>query len=52
MMETKIFMYIRLNYSDKNNHAEIIPVAKESIDHPVSVACESLASDKLHLILF
>ena len=33
MMKTKTFMYFLLNYSDKSNLIELIPVAVKNTDH-------------------
>ena len=50
-METLIFMYFWLNYSDEN-HIERIPVAVKNIDHLFNLASEIIEADKLHLFLF
>ena len=49
-METLIFMYFWLNYSDEN-HIERIPVAVKNIDHPLNLASEIIEADRLHLFL-
>ena len=45
-------MYFWLNYSNKNNHIERIPVAVKNIDHLFRMASEITESNKLHLFLF
>ena len=40
-----------LNYSDKSNHMEIIPVIVENIDHLFCMTTKILESDKLYLFL-
>ena len=40
-----------LNYSDKSNHMEIIPVTVENIDHLFCMTTKILESDKLYLFL-
>ena len=48
-MET--FMYFWLNYSDKNNHIDRIPVAVKNIDHLLRMTSEIIESEKLFLFL-
>ena len=45
------FMYFWLNYCDKKNYIEKIPVAVKNIDHLFNLASEMLGADNLHLLL-
>ena len=47
MMET--FMYVLLNYSNKNNHIERISVATKNKEHILPMASEIIGSDQLLL---
>lgn len=49
MMET--FMYVLLNYSNKNNHIERISVATKNKEHILPMASEIIGSDQLYLFL-
>ena len=46
-----MLMHFRLNYFDKNNHIERLPVSVKSIDNLFRKASEILESDELHLFL-
>ena len=41
----KTFMYFCLNYSDKNNHIQGIPVTVKNINHLFCIASGILESD-------
>ena len=43
-----MFKYFCLNYFDKNNHIERIPVAVKNIDHLFRMANKIIESDNLH----
>ena len=45
MMETIVFMYFLLNYSDKNNHLETIPIIGQNIENLFCMVSELLGSD-------
>ena len=38
-----------MNYYNKNNHLQRIPVAAKNVDHTSGMAGEKLKSDKVHL---
>ena len=38
-----------MNYCNKNNHLQRIPVAAKNVDHTSGMAGEKLKSDKVHL---
>ena len=46
-----MFMYIWLNYCDKNHHTERIPVALQNIDHVFRLVSEIIEADRLYLFL-
>ena len=50
-LQTFIFMYFWLNYSNENRYIERIPVAVKDIYHLFNLASEIIEADKLHLFL-
>ena len=48
---TEIFMYFWLNYSNKNNHVERIPVSVKNNGHHFCMVSKVFQSDEPHLFL-
>ena len=46
-----MFMYLWLNYCDRNNDIERLSLGVKNIDHLFRMASEMIESDKLHLFL-
>ena len=46
-----MFIQFWLNFCDRNNHIERIPVGVKNIDRLFRMASEMIESDKLHLLL-